>query len=155
MHIGRAGAGNATSADSTPDRKKKLLELLARDREVLESYKAQASAKYTTGRGGAGAKGHVKIKGAVPNRERALAKEREIQAKWKEDRERASNLRMGRGGHGNLLKVVASTDDSSSIISSHIQSRGNSLNDHLYQGGSFTSFGSTRLGEWDSASRLL
>jgi hypothetical protein len=134
------------SSKSTPDRKKKVLDLLARDREVLESHKAQVPTNYTTGRGGAGAKGHVKIKGKVPNRERALAKEREIQTRWKETRDKASNLRTGRGGHGNHLKV-ASNDNTSSMGPSRIESRDSSLNGSLDQGRSFSPFGTTLSGE--------
>jgi Protein of unknown function (DUF3602) len=133
------------SSKSTPDRQKKVLDILARDREVLESHKVQAPTNYTTGRSGAGAKGHVKVKGKVPNRERALAKEREIQARWKEARDKASNLRTGRGGHGNLLKVVS--NDNASMAPSRIESRDGSLNGSLDQRRPFSPFGTTSSGE--------
>lgn len=143
------------SSKSTPDRKKKVLEILAQDREVLESRKAQMQSNYTTGRGGAGAKGHVKVKGKVPNRERALAKEREIQARWKEARDKANNLKTGRGGHGNHLRVTSS-DNTSLMVPSRVESRdSSSLNGALDQVRSFSPFGTTRLGEWDSGHRLL
>ena len=102
-------------SSSSPDRQNKVRELLKREREVLDNYKTQTTVNYTTGRGGAGSKGHVKHKGKVPNRERALAKERDIQARWKEERERLGHLKTGRGGRGNITKAAPLADDASSV----------------------------------------
>ncbi|KIM32627.1 hypothetical protein M408DRAFT_6141 [Serendipita vermifera MAFF 305830] len=66
IYIGRAGAGNAMPTDSTAESQQKVRELLEKERQVLDKYKAQVPAKHTTGRGGAGAKGHVKHKGKAP-----------------------------------------------------------------------------------------
>lgn len=112
--------------DSTAESQQKVRELLEKERQVLDKYKAQVPAKHTTGRGGAGAKGHVKHKGKVPNRERALAKEREIQTKWKEDRERQGTVKTGRGGHGNILRPTSA--DGASTVNPRSESR---LANHL------------------------
>jgi hypothetical protein len=134
------------SSQPTPDRQQKVHELLARDCEVIESYKAQVPMSYNTGRGGAGAKGHLKVKGKVPNRERALAKERGVRAKWREEREKTGSLKTGRGGHGNLMKV-ASSDDTSPRAPSRVDSRDSSVNSGTGLGGPLSSFGATSSSE--------
>lgn len=141
-------------SESTPERQQKVREIIERDREVLSKYKAQDPVHYTTGRGGAGAKGHVKHKGKVPNHERALAKERDIQAKWKEDKERSVHLRTGRGGRGNILRAsqitVATNAEDDASTSSTRQPRADSiLANWAQQERPMSAFGTTASGESD------
>ncbi|CAG8652966.1 2617_t:CDS:2, partial [Acaulospora colombiana] len=68
------------------------------DQEVLKKYKETHGPDHITGRGGAGAKGHVNIKGWIPNQERALAKEKDVMKKWQEKKKVNGGIRMGRGG---------------------------------------------------------
>lgn len=137
------------SSESNPERQRRIRELIAREQEVLESHRAQAPKSYHTGRGGAGSKGHVKVKGKVPNRERALAKEREIQAKWKEARENAGRLKTGRGGRGNIVQAVSS-DENSFMTPSRTESR----DDTLHLEGPSSAFGVTSSGEDSKCDRL-
>jgi hypothetical protein len=101
--VGRGGAGNAIS---TSDESQHTTEqILRQERHILRHYKQNSVPDYKTGRGGAGAKGHVNIRGKVPNQERALAKERYVQMKWKAEKELKGGIKTGRGGRGNIVKV--------------------------------------------------
>jgi hypothetical protein len=100
--VGRGGAGNAIS---TSDESQQATEhILKQERHILRHYKQNSVPDYKTGRGGAGAKGHVNVRGAVPNQERALAKERYVQRKWKAEKELKGGIKTGRGGRGNIVK---------------------------------------------------
>jgi len=100
--VGRGGAGNTISAsDDTQQAAKKILE---QERHVLQVYKKKSVPDHKTGRGGAGAKGHVNIRGQIPNQERALAKERYVRMKWEAEKELKGGLKTGRGGSGNIVK---------------------------------------------------
>lgn len=102
---GRGGAGNTISTSSNSQQAAK--QILKEEKKVLQHYKKHTSADHKTGRGGAGAKGHIKVRGMVPNQERALEKERYVQMKWRMEKEVNGSMRTGRGGQGNIKKAKA------------------------------------------------
>lgn len=103
---GRMGRGGAGNTISTSDESQQAAEhILKQERQVLQHHKQYSVPDYKTGRGGAGAKGHVNVKGKVPNHERAIAKERYVQMKWNAEKEMKGGIRTGRGGRGNIVKA--------------------------------------------------
>lgn len=98
----RGGAGNALKASKANKNQQETTanQLMAHEREVLQKHKAQATPDFKTGRGGLGAKGHVKKRGLVPNHEAAIAKEAEVRERWNEYKEATgAGARFGRGGY--------------------------------------------------------
>ncbi|KAG8813697.1 hypothetical protein FRC18_002342 [Serendipita sp. 400] len=126
------GAGNAFKLkDQTEESQKEAQELLAREREVLEKHKTQTGRDFKTGRGGLGAKGHVKLKGIIPNRERALEKERIVKERWKEQKDATGGGSFGRGGF-NVIKPSNVDSDSKSTSSKSKSSSGRGTQKMFY-----------------------
>lgn len=109
LTTGRGTARNAVSSEDSR-RLEAARALLAQEQKVLVQHKAKSTPDYKTGRGGAGAKGHVKVRGRVPNMEAALAKEREVQYRWNLEKNLKRDMKTGRGGSGNIFKTSRSRD---------------------------------------------
>jgi hypothetical protein len=103
-YMGRGGAGNGIAEHSRGFRHRAAKQYWLEDQEVLKKYRDTHGPDHITGRGGAGAKGHVNIKGRVPNHERAVAKEKEVMKNWQDKKKANGAMKTGRGGSGNILK---------------------------------------------------
>lgn len=101
---GRGGVGNRSHSVESARQADASQTSLSHEKKVISQYKAKNAPTYRTGRGGAGAKGHVKALALVPNTEMVLAKERDIQYQWNLEKQMKGDIKTGRGGRGNILK---------------------------------------------------